>query len=119
MKIDLLDIDQVHGAMRAAASRNPMTAEYPPAWDADSIEEAAIEKKEAAVYEQLEQDPEELSELFYSGFNHELMLRFCEQLQRVKLATVTIDVEARKLKPIMDDLFVAYSEAEAKRWIEG
>ena len=118
-EVDLLDIDQVHAAITAANLQNPMQALYPPAWDAQDIEEQAFEAKRDALIVEIQSSPQELLErLGYSDeFNTQLAaaLLACLSAGEQEQATSLID----SIKSILIKLIEQRAILEATKWIEG
>lgn len=105
-------------AMRRAARQNPMTAEYPPEWDEQQLEEDMIEEKSEEFYEEMLEQPDDMAEMLYSGFNDKLMEDLCIQLARMNRAVTSLAPVGRDLKIALDSMMDEWSIHKAKEFVE-
>lgn len=114
--------EEYKSAMIAAAGKNPMRADYPPDWDAGSIEDEYVEKRSEEIYQGMMDDPEEMAEMLWSGFGgdngKELMLDLCKELIALKRCVTSLVPVSIKVKLSLDSMMDEYSIDIAKREIE-
>lgn len=117
----MMDVDRYKAAMIAAALKNPMTAEYPPEWDADGIEEDWVEKRSEELYNQIVASPEDMAEMlqeFYGDEAAQLMFAFCKNLGTLMNSVISLAPDARNVKLSLDSLINEYTIQQAQKEID-
>ena len=111
-------IEKYRNAYYRAGRLNVMTAEYPPEWDAQCVEDDFIEERSNEIYNELLGSPEVMAEMFYTAYSidgdNKLMLEFCQRLAMMKTSVASVASTGRRLKSVLEGMMAAYAIQEAK-----
>ena len=113
------DRDAFWSAYHRAANANPMRADCPPADEAYSIRESAIQELTTQYIELIMADPEEVAEAFACGY--EEARKFCKQMIEVRNITESIaknPLPVFNLGVALDDLVARHAMRCAEGYLD-
>lgn len=117
----MIDVDKCKSAMIAAASRDPMRAEYPPEWDADGIEEDFVEKRSKELYDTIIASPDDMAEMLQEFTGDEagqLLFDLCKNLGKLISSDTALAPVAHNVKLSLDSMINEYTIQQAQREID-